>query len=82
MAEFKLKLGQCQEAASDYKNLIKQDPNDLQSIAGLVLAYSEYNPSLAVQYQPQLSSFNPCQFEAIDVDKLEQVKSRLVPREQ
>lgn len=54
LAAFKMRIGRPEEAAKDYEALVKADPSDVESVAGLIIAYSEFNPSLAEQYQTYL----------------------------
>lgn len=50
MAAFKLQSHRSRQAASDYEKLVKSDPTNSEYIAGLVLAYSEFDLAAAEQY--------------------------------
>ncbi|KAI8911311.1 hypothetical protein DFJ77DRAFT_469585 [Powellomyces hirtus] len=54
LASFKLRSHQAREAAQDYEQLVKANPSDVEAVAGLIIAYSEYDPTLAEQYQAYL----------------------------
>ncbi|TPX48109.1 hypothetical protein SeMB42_g01666 [Synchytrium endobioticum] len=72
LATFKLKSNRPHDAAADFERLVKADPSDVSSVAGLIMSYSEFNPALAEQYQSYLprteSVIDPSD---IDVDALE-----------
>ncbi|KAI8816789.1 uncharacterized protein EV422DRAFT_269307 [Fimicolochytrium jonesii] len=53
-ANLKLRAQQPVEAAKDFEAIVKEDPSDLEAVAGLITAYSEFEPSLAEQYQTYL----------------------------
>ncbi|CAO3612904.1 unnamed protein product [Cunninghamella echinulata] len=55
-AAFKLKSERYHDAAIDYEQLVKEDPTDIQAIAGLVAAYAEIDPLKAEQYGQALPS--------------------------
>ncbi|KAI9305739.1 hypothetical protein BJ944DRAFT_161177 [Cunninghamella echinulata] len=55
-AAFKLKSERYHDAAVDYEQLVKEDPTDIQAIAGLVAAYAEIDPLKAEQYGQALPS--------------------------
>ncbi|KAI8989360.1 hypothetical protein BDB01DRAFT_781522 [Pilobolus umbonatus] len=67
-AAFKLKSGRYEEAAVDYEQLVKNDPSDTQSIAGLIAAYAEIDPSKAEQYGNALPAIT---LSTIDIKELE-----------
>ncbi|KAL0076431.1 hypothetical protein J3Q64DRAFT_1771746 [Phycomyces blakesleeanus] len=69
-AAFKLKAGRYSEAAADYEQLVKADPTDSQTIAGLISAYAEIDPAKAEQYGDALPAIA---MHHIDVDTLERV---------
>ena len=62
-----------QEAAIEYENLAKSNPSNLKNIAKLVLAYSEFDLSLAEKYIVYLPAGSTSVGTAgvIDVDSLE-----------
>lgn len=62
-----------QEAAIEYENLAKSNPSNLKNIAKLVLAYSEFDLSLAEKYIVYFpaGSTSVGTAEVIDVDSLE-----------
>ncbi|BFZ60420.1 Signal recognition particle subunit SRP72 [Saitoella coloradoensis] len=59
-----------QSAADDFEALVKRDPTDQQALAGLVAAYSSFNPDAATQYAEQLTPIEDL-VDGIDVDALE-----------
>ncbi|KAI7894903.1 uncharacterized protein EV154DRAFT_437638 [Mucor mucedo] len=69
-AAFKLKTGRFQDAVADYEQLVKADPSDAQSIAGLIAAYAEVDPKKAEQYGNALPSIA---LNNLDVDTLEKI---------
>ncbi|KNC99257.1 uncharacterized protein SPPG_05512 [Spizellomyces punctatus DAOM BR117] len=71
LASYKLKCQRPQDAAQDYERLVKADPTDVESVAGLIIAYSEFDPSLAEQYQQYLPSDAQVPKSFIDVDAIE-----------
>ncbi|CAG8580256.1 1728_t:CDS:2 [Diversispora eburnea] len=71
-AAFKLKTGRYQEAAKDYEQLVKNDPLNSQALAGLIIAYSHYNISLAEKYESSLPDINNININ-IDVESLEKI---------
>lgn len=70
IAAFKLKTGRFQEAVVDYEQLVKNDPSDSQSIAGLIAAYAEVDPKKAEQYGNALPSIT---LNHLDIDTLEKI---------
>ncbi|CAG8565069.1 2116_t:CDS:2, partial [Scutellospora calospora] len=52
------------EVAQDYEQLVKDDPLDIQALAGLVASYSQYDVNIAEKYEAE-----------IDVESLEKVVS-------
>ncbi|CAG8590246.1 10636_t:CDS:10, partial [Ambispora leptoticha] len=68
-AAFKLKAGRFSEAAQDYEQLVKANPEDSQALAGLIIAYSQYDVSLAEKYESSLATIKHSK--NIDVDFLE-----------
>ncbi|CAJ0760689.1 15992_t:CDS:2 [Entrophospora sp. SA101] len=72
-ASFKLKIGKYREAAQDFEQLVKADPTDTQSIAGLVAAYSQYDVALAEKYESSLPDVITSSTMDIDVESLEKV---------
>ncbi|KAJ3088934.1 Signal recognition particle core component [Quaeritorhiza haematococci] len=72
LAAFKLKSKRPREAAKDYEKLVKADPLDVESVAGLVMAYAEFDPAQAEKYQAYLPDVTPFgQDGPLDVDSLE-----------
>lgn len=69
-AAFKLKTGRFQDAVSDYEQLVKADPSDAQSIAGLIAAYAEVDPKKAEQYGNALPAIA---LNNLDVETLEKI---------
>ncbi|KAI9092107.1 hypothetical protein DFS34DRAFT_653144 [Phlyctochytrium arcticum] len=55
-ASYKLKNNNPRGAAADYEQLLKIDPTDTEAVAGLVIAYSEFDIPLAEQYQSYLDN--------------------------
>lgn len=55
-AALKLKMGQYEEAVSDFKELVEEDPADAHAIAGLILAYTEVDPAKAEPYVAALQT--------------------------
>eukprot|EP01114_Cavostelium_apophysatum_P011343 TRINITY_DN2556_c0_g1_i1.p1 TRINITY_DN2556_c0_g1~~TRINITY_DN2556_c0_g1_i1.p1 ORF type:complete len:661 (+),score=176.00 TRINITY_DN2556_c0_g1_i1:95-2077(+) len=49
-ANFKMKHKLPREAASDLEQVIKVNPNDLEALPGLIIAYSQFDPKLAEKY--------------------------------
>jgi len=72
-AAFKLRSHRYKEAAKDYEELVRADPSDPSSIAGLIMAYSEYEPELAEKYGASLPEMKSSVTKALDVDALEKV---------
>ncbi|KAI8336515.1 hypothetical protein BC941DRAFT_354083 [Chlamydoabsidia padenii] len=70
-AAFKLKTGRFNDAAGDYEQLVKADPTDIQSIAGLISAYAEIDPTKAEQYGQILPPI--ITDDTLNVDELESV---------
>ncbi|RIB04826.1 hypothetical protein C2G38_2221299 [Gigaspora rosea] len=70
-AAFKLKTNRYHEAAQDYEQLVKDDPLDIQALAGLVASYSQYDINLAEKYESSLPDIT-VQSE-IDIESLEKV---------
>ncbi|KAF9922941.1 Signal recognition particle core component [Linnemannia zychae] len=70
-ATFKLKSHRYKEAAKDYEELVRADPSDPASIAGLIMAYSEFEPTLAEKYGASLPEMK--NVIALDVEALEKV---------
>ncbi|TPX30762.1 hypothetical protein SmJEL517_g05735 [Synchytrium microbalum] len=71
LAAFKLKSNRPKEAAADFEKLVKAEPSDISSVAGLIMSYSEFNPSLAEKYQSYLPNDDVVDVTEIDVDQLE-----------
>ncbi|KAF9978074.1 Signal recognition particle core component [Actinomortierella ambigua] len=71
MAAFKLRSHRYREAAKDYEALVRADPSDPSAIAGLIMAYSEYEPALAEQYGASLPEMQ--HHVHLDVEALEKV---------
>ncbi|KAF9168637.1 Signal recognition particle core component [Actinomortierella ambigua] len=71
MAAFKLRSHRYREAAKDYEALVRADPEDPSAIAGLIMAYSEYEPALAEQYGASLPEMQ--HLVHLDVEALEKV---------
>ncbi|KAI8639069.1 hypothetical protein BD408DRAFT_422081 [Parasitella parasitica] len=69
-AAFKLKTGRYQDAVVDYEQLVKADPSDSRSIAGLIAAYAHVDPKKAEQYGNALPAIT---LSHLDVDTLERV---------
>ncbi|KAI8381198.1 uncharacterized protein BYT42DRAFT_604206 [Radiomyces spectabilis] len=69
-ATFKLKSGRYQDAVSDFEQLVKADPTDLQSLAGLIAVYAEVDPVKAEQYGEALPGIA---MDHVDVDTLERI---------
>ena len=66
-----MKTERFQEAAEDYKHLIKADPSDSQAIAGYIMALASYDISSAESHE---SSLPPLDTKSVaDMDKLESV---------
>ncbi|CAO3635911.1 unnamed protein product [Cunninghamella blakesleeana] len=68
-AAFKLKSERYHDAAVDYEQLVKEDPTDIQAIAGLVAAYAEIDPLKAEQYGqalPTISSHQDLNMEDLE----------------
>ncbi|KAG0006944.1 Signal recognition particle core component [Modicella reniformis] len=72
-ATFKLRSHRYKEAAKDYEELVRADPSDPTSIAGLIMAYSEYEPALAEKYGASLPEMKSTTIASLDVDALEKV---------
>ncbi|KAG0350632.1 hypothetical protein BG005_009833 [Podila minutissima] len=70
-AAFKLRSHRYKEAAKDYEELVRADPSDPASIAGLIMAYSEFEPALAEKYGASLPEMASSM--ALDVEALEKV---------
>ncbi|KAG0266148.1 hypothetical protein BG011_003135 [Mortierella polycephala] len=70
-AAFKLRSHRYKEAAKDYEELVRSDPSDPASIAGLIMAYSEFEPALAEKYGASLPEMRSAL--ALDVEALEKV---------
>ncbi|CAG8651041.1 4810_t:CDS:2, partial [Racocetra fulgida] len=68
---FKLKTSRYREAAQDYEQLVKDDPLDIQALAGLVASYSQYDVNLAEKYESSLPDIIASM--EIDVESLEKV---------
>ncbi|CAG8508862.1 9469_t:CDS:10 [Ambispora gerdemannii] len=68
-AAFKLKTRRFSEAAQDYEQLVKANPEDSQALAGLIVAYSQCDVSLAEKYESSLATIKHSK--DIDVDSLE-----------
>ncbi|KAF9340334.1 hypothetical protein BGZ91_002544 [Linnemannia elongata] len=63
--------GEKGDAAKDYEELVRADPSDPASIAGLIMAYSEFEPTLAEKYGASLPEMKNVM--ALDVESLERV---------
>ncbi|KAI1308941.1 hypothetical protein EDD11_004150 [Mortierella claussenii] len=72
-AAFKLRSHRYREASKDYEELVRADPSDPASVAGLIMAYSEFEPSLAEKYGASLPEMDRSITQALDVDALEKV---------
>ncbi|KAG0049526.1 hypothetical protein BGZ83_005712 [Gryganskiella cystojenkinii] len=72
-AAFKLRSHRYKEAAKDYEELVRADPSDPSSIAGLIMAYSEFEPALAEKYGASLPEMKKDLMMALDVEALERV---------
>ncbi|KAG0359007.1 hypothetical protein BC939DRAFT_450531 [Gamsiella multidivaricata] len=70
-AAFKLRSHRYKDAAKDYEELVRADPSDPAAIAGLIMAYSEFEPALAEKYGASLPEMKNVM--ALDVDALERV---------
>ncbi|CAG8579690.1 12474_t:CDS:10, partial [Cetraspora pellucida] len=70
-AAFKLKTSRYHEAAQDYEQLVKDDPLDIQALAGLVASYSQYDVNLAEKYESSLPDISASM--EIDIESLEKV---------
>ncbi|KAK3835043.1 MAG: hypothetical protein J3R72DRAFT_403737 [Linnemannia gamsii] len=70
-AAFKLRSHRYKDAAKDYEELVRADPSDPASIAGLIMAYSEFEPTLAEKYGASLPEMKNAM--ALDVEALERV---------
>ncbi|KAF9102397.1 Signal recognition particle core component [Mortierella sp. GBA35] len=70
-AAFKLRSHRYKDAAKDYEELVRADPSDPASIAGLIMAYSEFEPTLAEKYGASLPEMKNVM--ALDVESLERV---------
>ncbi|KAF9356270.1 hypothetical protein BGX26_005492 [Mortierella sp. AD094] len=70
-AAFKLRSHRYKDAAKDYEELVRADPSDPAAIAGLIMAYSEFEPALAEKYGASLPEMK--NIKAFDVDSLEKV---------
>ncbi|KAF9994524.1 Signal recognition particle core component [Entomortierella chlamydospora] len=70
-AAFKLRSHRYKDAAKDYEELVRADPSDPAAIAGLIMAYSEFEPALAEKYGASLPEMRNVM--ALDVDSLEKV---------
>ncbi|KAF9434947.1 Signal recognition particle core component [Entomortierella beljakovae] len=70
-AAFKLRSHRYKEAAKDYEELVRADPEDPAAIAGLIMAYSEVEPALAEKYGSSLPEMKNTK--DLDVDALEKV---------
>ncbi|KAI8059258.1 hypothetical protein BC940DRAFT_179926 [Gongronella butleri] len=70
-AAFKLKTGRFADATRDYEQLVKADPTDVQSLAGLIAAYAETHPDKAKQYSDALPPIASSTI--LDVDALEEI---------
>ncbi|KAG0230487.1 Signal recognition particle core component [Actinomortierella wolfii] len=71
MAAFKLRSHRYREAAKDYEALVRADPSDPSAIAGLIMAYSEFEPALAERYGASLPEMQ--HHLQLDVEALEKV---------
>ncbi|KAI9206477.1 uncharacterized protein BJ171DRAFT_497988 [Polychytrium aggregatum] len=69
-ADFKLRSNNVEEAAKDYERLVKQNPQDIESVAKLIICYSQFNVGLAQKYQSYLpeASYDAT---VVDVEALE-----------
>ncbi|KAF9912534.1 hypothetical protein BX616_010314 [Lobosporangium transversale] len=72
-AAFKLRSHRYKDAAKDYEELVRTDPSDPTSIAGLIMAYSEIEPSLAEKYGTSLPEMDRSMMQSLDVETLEKV---------
>ncbi|KAF9200649.1 hypothetical protein BGZ49_009107 [Haplosporangium sp. Z 27] len=70
-AAFKLRSHRYKEAAKDYEELVRADPSDPAAIAGLIMAYSEFEPALAEKYGASLPEMKNLM--DLDVEALEKV---------
>ncbi|KAG0209011.1 hypothetical protein BGX28_000195 [Mortierella sp. GBA30] len=70
-AAFKLRSHRYKDAAKDYEELVRADPSDPASIAGLIMAYSEFEPALAEKYGASLPEMK--NVINLDVEALEKV---------
>lgn len=70
-AAFKLRSHRYKDAAKDYEELVRADPSDPASIAGLIMAYSEFEPTLAEKYGASLPEMKIVM--TLDVESLERV---------
>ncbi|KAJ3298444.1 Signal recognition particle core component [Borealophlyctis nickersoniae] len=83
LAAFKLKSGRPREAAADYERLVRADPQDVHSVAGLIMAYSEFDPALAERYKEYLPADTGAgNSEGIDASVLEVSIGAGKPRKQ
>jgi len=72
-ANFKLKLRRYKEAAQMFEQVIKLSSNDLESLPGLVIASSQFDPTLAEKYDsriPQMPSLVVSEKEAETLENL------------
>lgn len=70
IAAFNLKMNRHDIAAKQYESLVRQDPRDMQSMAGLITAYHHTDPGKADKYMNSLPKIN---IQHIHVDELEHI---------
>ncbi|KAJ3410311.1 hypothetical protein HDV05_003891 [Chytridiales sp. JEL 0842] len=58
LAELKVSLNLAELAAADYERLVKLDPSSLDAIAGLIVAYAEFDLNSAERYAQYLPALN------------------------
>ncbi|KAI8812320.1 hypothetical protein BJ742DRAFT_735981 [Cladochytrium replicatum] len=78
LAAFKLKSHRARDAAKDYERLVRLDPSDTCAIAGLVMAYAEFDLASAEKYSASLGNVgwvdedpDISREQPVDVEKLE-----------
>lgn len=69
-ADFHLRGGEVETAASSLEELLKSNPQDMKILAQLVIAYAQYNPSKAQEISKRLPALDKLT-NAIEIDSLE-----------
>jgi thioredoxin-like negative regulator of GroEL len=75
VASMKIKLKKAKSAAADYEKLVKSDPTNTTAIAGLIMAFAEYDLNSAEKYLQHLPSHYDLSEEVINEAEIESVAS-------